>query len=47
MSVFDELHGQGQTIIMVTHEADIASHAAREITLLDGRIHSDTVKEAA
>ena len=47
MSVFDELHGQGQTIIMVTHEADIAAHAAREITLLDGMIHSDTVKEAA
>jgi len=47
MSVFDELHGQGQTIIMVTHEADIAAHAAREITLLDGMVHSDTVKEAA
>ncbi len=47
MSVFDELHGQGQTIVMVTHEADIAAHAAREITLLDGTIHSDTVKEAA
>ena len=47
MSVFDELHDQGQTIVMVTHEADIAAHAAREITLLDGLIHSDTVKEAA
>ena len=47
MSVFDELHGQGQTIVMVTHEADIAAHAAREITLLDGTIHSDTIKEAA
>ena len=47
MSVFDELHDQGQTIVMVTHEADIAAHARREITLLDGRIHSDTVKEAA
>jgi putative ABC transport system ATP-binding protein len=47
MSVFDELHGQGQTIVMVTHEADIAAHAAREITLLDGKIHSDRVKVAA
>jgi putative ABC transport system ATP-binding protein len=47
MSVFDELHDQGQTIVMVTHESDIAAHAAREITLLDGRIHSDRVKEAA
>jgi ABC-type lipoprotein export system ATPase subunit len=32
---------------MVTHEADIAAHAAREITLLDGKIHSDRVKVAA
>ena len=47
MSVFDELHGQGQTIVMVTHEPDIAAHAHRVITLLDGRVHSDTVKEAA
>jgi putative ABC transport system ATP-binding protein len=47
MAVFDQLHDQGQTIIMVTHEADIAAHAAREITLLDGKVATDTVKEAA
>jgi putative ABC transport system ATP-binding protein len=47
ISVFEELHGQGQTIIMVTHESDIAAHAHRVITLLDGRVDSDTVREAA
>jgi len=47
MDVFEQLWQQGQTIVMVTHEADIAAHAHRVITLLDGRIHSDTVREAA
>jgi putative ABC transport system ATP-binding protein len=47
MAVFRELHGHGQTIVMVTHEADVAAHAGREITLLDGRVHSDTVRDAA
>jgi len=47
MAVFDELHAQGQTIVMVTHEADIAARAHRIVTLLDGKIHSDTVREAA
>jgi putative ABC transport system ATP-binding protein len=41
MRVFSELHASGQTVIMVTHEADIAAHAARIITLRDGRIESD------
>ena len=47
MQVFGELHAGGQTIVMVTHEADIASRASREITLLDGLVHSDTVRDAA
>jgi putative ABC transport system ATP-binding protein len=47
MTVFGDLHRQGQTIIMVTHEADIAAHAHRVVTLLDGRVHSDTVRRAA
>ncbi len=42
MAVFEELHGQGQTVIMVTHERDIAAHAHRIVTLRDGLIHSDT-----
>jgi putative ABC transport system ATP-binding protein len=47
MDVFADLHRQGQTVIMVTHEADIAAHAHRVVTLRDGRIHSDTVRQAA
>jgi putative ABC transport system ATP-binding protein len=42
MRVFETLHGQGQTVIMVTHEADIAAHAARVVLLRDGRVASDT-----
>ncbi len=41
MSVFDDLHDSGQTIIMVTHEHPIAAHAARIVTLRDGNIESD------
>ncbi|MBM4116334.1 ABC transporter ATP-binding protein [bacterium] len=41
MSIFDELHAQGQTVILVTHEADIAAHARRCLRLRDGRIESD------
>jgi putative ABC transport system ATP-binding protein len=46
MAVFEELHRQGQTVIMVTHERDIAAHAHRIVTLKDGLIHSDTRKAA-
>jgi putative ABC transport system ATP-binding protein len=42
MRVFESLHALGQTIIMVTHEPDIAAHAARIIMLRDGRVASDT-----
>lgn len=42
MALFDELHQQGQTIILVTHEADIAEHAQREIFLRDGLIETDS-----
>ena len=41
MQVFRDLHAQGQTIVMVTHEHDIAIHAARVVTLRDGVIASD------
>jgi len=41
MQVFQALHGQGQTIVMVTHEHDIAAHAARVVTLRDGLIATD------
>jgi putative ABC transport system ATP-binding protein len=43
MSVIDELHRAGQTIILVTHEDYIAAHASREIRLKDGSIESDVM----
>ena len=46
MAVCRELHRQGQTIVMVTHEHDIAAHAARVVTLRDGLIASDQLQAA-
>jgi putative ABC transport system ATP-binding protein len=41
MSVFENLHAAGQTIILITHEHDIAVHADRQIHLHDGKIAKD------
>lgn len=41
MALFDSLHAQGNTIILVTHEEDIAMHAHRLIRIRDGRLASD------
>jgi putative ABC transport system ATP-binding protein len=41
MQVFADLHRAGQTVIMVTHEPDIAAHAERTVVLRDGRVESD------
>jgi putative ABC transport system ATP-binding protein len=41
LEVFDQLHLQGQTIIMVTHEEHVAMHTKRIIRMEDGRIYSD------
>jgi putative ABC transport system ATP-binding protein len=46
MKLFDELHAQNQTIIIVTHEAEIADHCQRIIRMEDGRVASDWRKEA-
>jgi putative ABC transport system ATP-binding protein len=46
MQVFADLHRQGQTVVMVTHEHDIAAHAARVITLRDGLVATDQLKAA-
>ena len=43
MQVFDELYDQGQTIVLITHEHDIAAHAHRQIHLLDGLIERDEI----
>ena len=42
MRVFATLHAQGQTVVLVTHEPDIAAHADRVLLLKDGRLASDT-----
>lgn len=42
MAIFHQIHAQGNTIILVTHEEDIAKHARRIIRLRDGKIESDT-----
>lgn len=44
MALFSELNGKGNTIILVTHEEDIAKHANRIIKIRDGLIESDTTK---
>jgi putative ABC transport system ATP-binding protein len=41
MRVFGGLHAQGQTVVIVTHEPDIAAHAHRVVVLRDGRVDSD------
>lgn len=42
MSLLTELHGQGKTILMVTHEPDIAAYAQLQLLMRDGRIESIT-----
>jgi putative ABC transport system ATP-binding protein len=46
MKVFEELANHGQTVIMVTHESDIAAHARRVVVLRDGLVSSDDRREA-
>jgi putative ABC transport system ATP-binding protein len=46
MSLFERLHTAGNTIVLVTHEADVAAHAARAIHIRDGQVEKD-VRRAA
>jgi putative ABC transport system ATP-binding protein len=45
LNLFDEIHKKGNTIILVTHEEDIALHAHRIIRLKDGMVESDEINE--
>jgi putative ABC transport system ATP-binding protein len=47
MRVFADLHAGGQTVIMVTHEPDIAAHAERVVVLRDGKVESDRLTRSA
>jgi putative ABC transport system ATP-binding protein len=44
MGVFERLHSAGNTIVLVTHEADIAAYAHRTISIRDGLVERDTRK---
>jgi len=46
MRVFGSLHAQGQTVVLVTHEPDIAAHAHRVVVLRDGKVDSDRRNES-
>jgi putative ABC transport system ATP-binding protein len=46
MALLENLYQAGNTIILVTHEADIAHHARRTVHLRDGLIESDALSEA-
>ena len=45
MHLFEDIFARGNTIIVVTHEEDIAQHARRIVRLRDGRIESDRINE--
>ncbi|TDN89119.1 putative ABC transport system ATP-binding protein [Salegentibacter sp. 24] len=45
MNLFDEIHAAGNTVILVTHEEEVAEHAHRVIRLRDGMVESDERKE--
>jgi putative ABC transport system ATP-binding protein len=47
MDIFEQIHAAGNTVVLVTHEEDIANHAHRIIRLKDGILESDKRREMA
>jgi putative ABC transport system ATP-binding protein len=45
MALFDRLHGEGNTIVLVTHEHDIAEYAHRVVNIKDGVVERDERKD--
>lgn len=46
LDILDRLHAEGRTILMITHEEDVAGHADRRLVLRDGRLHDHDSAEA-
>ena len=46
LALFNQLHQQNQTIVLVTHEHDIAAHARRQVHLKDGMVEQDFATKA-
>lgn len=46
MKTFDKLVEEGKTIVLITHDTEVAEHASRIISILDGKIASDTVRQS-
>ena len=47
MAMLDELHAAGNTIVLITHDSDVAARADRLIRIVDGRVHEDTSSSSA
>lgn len=47
LKLLDELHAQGRTIVMITHEEDVAEHATRRLILSEGKLHPYGTTEAS
>ena len=44
MDILKELHGNGRTVIIITHDDDIARQVNRVIRIMDGRVESDEIQ---